>query len=59
MMAMNSAAISVGGVIGAEVGGLILTILSSYEGIGVASLAIGLVAAVIFYRFVSDPSLRS
>jgi predicted MFS family arabinose efflux permease len=58
MMAMTSAVISVGGIIGAGVGGVILSALASYSLVGVASLAIGLVAAVIFHRFVVDPTRR-
>lgn len=56
MMALNGAVNGVGGVIGAGVGGVILSTLASYAFVGVASLAIGLIAAAIFHFLVIDPT---
>jgi predicted MFS family arabinose efflux permease len=54
MMALTVAALQMGRVI-AGIGGLILDAFS-YAGLGVVSIAIGIVAAVTFQRFVVDPT---
>jgi len=55
MMSINSAAISLGGALGAAVGGLALD-LFSYDAVGLILGAMGLVAAVVFYFLTMDPS---
>lgn len=55
MMSINSAAISLGGAIGAAVGGSTLD-LFNYEALGLILGAMGLAAAVIFYFLTIDPS---
>ncbi|MDH7564684.1 MAG: MFS transporter [Candidatus Bathyarchaeota archaeon] len=55
MMSINSAAISLGGALGAAVGGSALD-LFNYEALGLILGAMGLAAAVIFYFLTIDPS---
>ena len=58
MMSMSSAALSLGAVLGAGVGGLTL-ISYSYEGLGIFFGTLGIFAAAIYHLFAVDPTLIS
>ena len=55
MMSLNSAAFSMGSLVGAGLGGLALLLLD-YRGLGVIFGSIGVVAAIVFQMFVIDPT---
>lgn len=55
MMSLNSAAANMGAALGASVGGVAL-LLVDYEGVGLALGAMSLIAALIYYLVVRDPT---
>ena len=56
MMSMSSAAGNVGSALGAGVGGLVL-LLYGWESVGISLGAMGIVATVIYYILVIDPTI--
>ena len=57
MMSVDSAFVNLGYALGAAVGGMTL-LWFDYEGLGIALGLFGIVAAVVFYVFASDPTRK-
>ncbi len=55
MMSMKTMFGTIGGSIGAAVGGAMLVLFASYQAVGLVLGAMGVVAAAVFYLFTKDP----